>query len=64
MHKLNMYLQTLHKEAIAGVFYENFYIEEKQGHHYIFLGDRSKIINSAATLKQAQELCDTINSGC
>lgn len=61
----NVYNRVLSKcnhVNLNKVAYEQYFIEEKKGHYYIF--DNNRIIGSGKNLKEAKELCDTINSGC
>jgi len=59
---LNKYLEEHNSPPIEGVRYEQFNICEKKKYYYIF--EKTKLIASTKTFKEAKELIDSINSGC
>ena len=49
-------------ELSSGVTYAQYTIIEEQGLFMVM--DNARIVGSTKTIKEAKELCDTINSGC
>jgi len=49
-------------ELSSGTAYAQYTIIEEQGLFQVV--DNARIVGSTKTIKEAKELCDTINSGC
>lgn len=54
--------KQLDYELSSGTAYAQYTIIEEQGLFQVV--DNARIVGSTKTIKEAKELCDTINSGC
>ena len=54
--------KQLDRELSSGIAYAQYTIIEEQGLFQVV--DNARIVGSTKTIKEARELCDTINSGC
>jgi len=61
---LNKFLLEYNAQPIDGVIYEQFNIIEKKEFFYVFSEDKSRIIWSGKTLREAKEFINSVNSGC
>lgn len=59
---LNKFLVEYNASPIEGIAYEQCFIVEKKGYHYIMLDN--KIVKGFKTIREAQQYIDSINSGC
>jgi hypothetical protein len=64
--QFNAILEKCYKELdcelSSGIAYAQYTIIEEQGLFKVV--DNARIVGSTKTIKEARELCDTINSGC